>query len=206
MEINNRELVEIIGTYEPFIKDIYKEQGYKFRSTFRDYLSNFYRYLIEDDIDYLKNKYPMVYNFINNNDIFDLPPHKDYWEIAELYDIVMKTGTHYSSSVENGNHYVVLEVLGDNTVVILDTDGKLKHLCYPEEYKVIGKVQDMINESNEKARIVSEQVNREIEEYRSSKGLFPIEKKMIKKLLDDGETLEFIKSLYPYFNDIEQLK
>lgn len=73
------------------------------------------------------------------------------WIPAQAGDVIKKVPSYYASPVVNGEHFVVLDVFnGDNTAVVLGRDGKLTTIVYPEEYEVVGKVQDLINEMHEK--------------------------------------------------------
>lgn len=91
------------------------------------------------------------------------------WIAAQVGDVIKKVESHYTSDVEDGEHFVVLDVFnGDDTAVVLGRDGKLKTLVYPEEYEVVGRVQDLVDElyreiykKNEehKAKIAGEKAN-----------------------------------------------
>lgn len=73
------------------------------------------------------------------------------WIPAKVGDIVEKVDGGYLTDVKNGNRYFALDIYeGDNTAIILDTDGKLKRLCFPEEYIVLGNIKGMIDTKNEK--------------------------------------------------------
>lgn len=68
------------------------------------------------------------------------------WIPAKVGDIIKKVGSHYYSELQDGEHFVVLDVFsGDDTAVVLGKDGKLKTLCFPEEYEVVGTVEELMN-------------------------------------------------------------
>lgn len=75
------------------------------------------------------------------------------WIPAKVGDVIKKVESHYYSKVTDGDHFVVLDVLnGDNTAIVLDKNGKLVSLCYPEEYEVVGRAQDLVDKKNSDAR------------------------------------------------------
>lgn len=90
------------------------------------------------------------------------------WIPAQVGDVIKKVGDHYASEVENGDHFVVLNVFsGDDTAVVLGRDGKLTTIVYPEEYEVVGKAQDLVDEMYNEMKIRSDEVNARIAEQKS---------------------------------------
>ena len=71
---------------------------------------------------------------------------ENQWIPAKVGDIIKKVESHYYSEVQDGEHLVVLDVYsGDDTAVVLGKDGRLKTLCFPEEYEVVGTVEEIVN-------------------------------------------------------------
>ena len=64
---------------------------------------------------------------------------------AKELDVVEVIESHYvNDGVKVGEKYVVLAVYnGDYTVVSMNSKGESIHLCYPEEYLVIGSLEDV---------------------------------------------------------------
>lgn len=69
------------------------------------------------------------------------------WIAAQIGDVIKKVPSHYTSDLVDDEHFVVLDVFnGDDTALVLGRDGKLKTLVFPEEYEVIGRAQDLVDE------------------------------------------------------------
>lgn len=100
------------------------------------------------------------------------------WIPAMAGDVIKKVESHYYSEIQNGEHFVVLDVLnGDSTAIVLDKNGKLTSLSYPEEYEVIGKAQDLVNEMHSEMKKSSKELESIIAEQKAN-GTYtdPIEK------------------------------
>lgn len=91
------------------------------------------------------------------------------WIPAKVGDVIKKVESHYYSEIQNGEHFVVLDVLnGDSTAIVLDRDGKLTSLSFPEEYEVICKAQDLVNEMYSDMRKSSEELESIIAEQKAN--------------------------------------
>lgn len=90
------------------------------------------------------------------------------WIPAQVGDVIKKVESYYASDLVDGEHFVVLDVLnGDDTAVVLGRDGKLKTLACPEEYEVVGKAQDLVDEMYAKSRENSENIRTRIAEKKA---------------------------------------
>lgn len=88
---------------------------------------------------------------------------------AQVGDVIKKVESHYASDVEDGECFVVLDVFnGDDTAVVLGRDGKLKTLVYPEEYEVVSKAQDLVDEMYAKMKKNSDEFNARITEQKAN--------------------------------------
>ncbi|WP_144509887.1 hypothetical protein [Bacillus sp. FJAT-22090] len=91
------------------------------------------------------------------------------WIPAKKNDIIKKVESHYYSELENGEHFVVLDVFnGDNTAIVLGKDGELKSLSYPEEYEVVGRTRDLVDEMHMKMRKESDEYEAKIAEQKAN--------------------------------------
>jgi hypothetical protein len=64
--------------------------------------------------------------------------------------IIKKIDSHYVSEIDNGEHFVVLDVYnGDDTAVVLKKDGTIGTLCFPEEYEVVGTIDGLLKIFND---------------------------------------------------------
>lgn len=195
---HGKELVEILGAFEPFIETIEQNQKTdEFNPTLFFLRSSFHRLDDQEEL-YLKTKYPKIYMFVTSEQVDTMPPHVDYWERAEPGDIIMKTGTHYASSVPNGNHYVVIEVLDDASAIILDIDGELKSLAHPEEYKIIEKLQDKLDAKNKAMREFSQRIDDAIK-INEEKGILSfLDKELVQSFIAKGFSKEDILEVVPH--------
>lgn len=90
---------------------------------------------------FLETNYPKISSFLNE---IKSEEHEDYWVEAKKGDIVMKTGRYYESSVPNGYHFIAREDGGD--IECFNSFGSSSWLCYPEEYKIVGNLNEKISD------------------------------------------------------------
>lgn len=112
------------------------------------------------------------------------------WIPAKVGDVIKKVESYYASDVVDGEHFVVLDVLnGDNTAIVLDKDGKLKSLCYPEEYKVVGRAQNLVDEMYANMRKESDKLNKIIEAQKANGTYIDPSEKMLGFKRKDDESI-----------------
>ena len=87
---------------------------------------------------------------------------------AKKYEVIRKTKSAYVGLVEDGHHFVVVDVLNDDTAVVVGLDGSLKYLCYPEEYVVVTSAQELVDAENEKTHKRIEDIHRRIAEEKAN--------------------------------------
>lgn len=70
---------------------------------------------------------------------------------AKQFDIVEVIESPYQNDCKIGERFVALDVFnGDDTVISMRPDGTLVSLCFPEDYVVIGNVDEFNKERKEK--------------------------------------------------------
>ena len=87
---------------------------------------------------------------------------------AKKYDIIRKTRSVFVGLVEDGHHFVVVDVLDDYTAVVVGLDGSLKYLVYPEEYEVVGTAEELVRQSNEQTHKDYSEIDRKIAEAKAN--------------------------------------
>lgn len=69
------------------------------------------------------------------------------WNPAKPHDIIeVFAYPHYECHQKEGERFVVLDVFnGDGTALIMDKDGHIYDLAYPEQYKVVESANSLVN-------------------------------------------------------------
>lgn len=69
------------------------------------------------------------------------------WKAAKKGDIIEVIESHYMCKYKVGERFVALDVFnGDDTAVIMDKDGEIGTLCFPEEYIVIDSSENLVKQ------------------------------------------------------------
>jgi len=74
------------------------------------------------------------------------------WNPAKPNDIIEVIAyPHYECRQKEGERFVVLDVFnGDGTALIMDKDGRIDDLAYPEQYKVVESADSLVNKWRQK--------------------------------------------------------
>jgi len=95
-------------------------------------------------LPYLTNDHPLTEEISNN-----LQATCDAWILwgkrkgmlwipAKKGDVIEVIDSHYANSFKVGDRYVVIDTFnGDDTAIVMKTNGEIGTLCFPEEYAVI---------------------------------------------------------------------
>jgi len=66
---------------------------------------------------------------------------------AKKGDIIEVIESHYVCEYKVGERFVALDVFnGDDTAVVMDKDGKIGTLCFPEEYIVVDTAENLVKQ------------------------------------------------------------
>ncbi|MGM7720610.1 hypothetical protein [Metabacillus sp. Hm71] len=68
------------------------------------------------------------------------------WKPVFKGDVIEVIESPYHVNYPVGTRFVVLDLLDDESALIMDMQGNMDTLCYPEDYKVVGKIDNMIKE------------------------------------------------------------
>lgn len=115
-----------------------------------------YRIVHHDKLHYSKDNIDLVIKYLQiaNETIqaIDKLIEKEGFEIryqwipAKVGDVIKAVESHYKSSINSDRYFVALDVLDDNTAIVMDNKGKLHSLAFPEEYEVVNNTKKMLNE------------------------------------------------------------
>lgn len=66
---------------------------------------------------------------------------------AKKGDVIEVIESHYVCEFKVGERFVALDVFnGDDTAVVMDKDGKIGTLCFPEEYNVVDTAENLVKQ------------------------------------------------------------
>lgn len=187
--IHTKDIELFFQVVEPSIEQIIEQEKGTLVQTIQSQLSHYLDITTEEHRERLNDKFPKSSAYGRGEIEQEYPPHQDHWEEAKVGDIVRKTGWYYASNVENGNYYVVLEVHPGH-VTVFDVDGQIKTICYPEEYAVVGNIEDTLHEYHEAIRLESRKIKLLGWENR---GLADYERKNVDRLLHEGKIEEIVE-------------
>ena len=136
-----------------------------------------YRIVQHESLHYSKNNINLVLKYLQiaNETIqaIDKLIEKEGFELryqwipAKVGDVIKAVESHYISSLKTDIYFVALDVLDDNTAIVMDNKGSIHSLAFPEEYEVVNNTGEKLKEYYDRKKKIRDVYDKVVDQYGS---------------------------------------